>query len=65
MSHEGTEHEGSVYFTVDQGSDRTGGMVSSSGLPLVIWLGEWTSRTDQVHNVEKSRGRAPASDTCS
>jgi hypothetical protein len=48
-----TEHEGSVYFTVDQGSDRTGGMVSSSGLPLVNWLGERTARTDQVHNLEK------------
>lgn len=41
---EGTDYQGAIYLTIDQGSDRTGGAVPTEGRPLLEWLAEWMVR---------------------
>ncbi|MGH9890667.1 MAG: hypothetical protein ACREA0_01515 [bacterium] len=49
----GTDFPGSVYLTVDPGSERSGGAVPTTGWPLLEWLSAWLTRPDQAHNLAK------------
>jgi hypothetical protein len=44
---------GSIYFTIDLASERSGGLVGDTGDPLAEWLGEWLHEPDQAPNLEK------------
>jgi len=49
----GTDYAGSVYFTIEQGLERTGGAVPTDGRPLVEWLATWLARPDKADNLAK------------
>lgn len=60
-AHQGaTSFPGSIYVTIDLPADRVGGFVASTGDALTTWVGEWLTRPDQGHNLDKLRAsRAP------
>lgn len=49
----GTSFPGSVYLTVDQGREFTGGIVADTGDGLVGWFDEWVREPEQTHNIDK------------
>jgi hypothetical protein len=49
----GTNYLGSIYFTIDLPSERSGGLVDETGDTLASWLSEWLEDPDQVPNLEK------------
>jgi hypothetical protein len=55
-AHQGpTSFPGSVYFTIDLPTDRSGGWVQETGDALAEWLSVWTSDPEQGHNIDKLR----------
>ena len=55
-AHQGTtSFPGSIYVTIDLPADRVGGFVAPTGDALSIWVGEWLTRPDQGHNLDKLR----------
>jgi hypothetical protein len=51
----GTSFPGSIYVTIDLPADRVGGFVAPTGDALSAWVGEWMTRPDQAHNLDKLR----------
>jgi hypothetical protein len=48
-----TSFPGSVYPTVDEGPEKTGGYVPQSGDPLAEWLGRWVADPAREDNILK------------
>lgn len=51
----GTDFPGSIYITLQRSSERTGGVVASTGNGLVAWLDAWLGQPAQEHNLGKLR----------
>lgn len=51
----GTDFPGSIYLTVEQDAERTGGWVPTSGDPLAEWLSQWLSHSNQEQNLSNLR----------
>ena len=49
----GTDYPGSVYPIIDQGLDRTAGVVPNDGWPILEWLREWFARPEMADNLRK------------
>jgi len=49
----GTDYPGSVYLNIEQGLERTAGVVSADGRPLLEWLADWLARPDKADNLAK------------
>ncbi|NYJ73644.1 hypothetical protein [Allobranchiibius huperziae] len=55
-AHQGsTDFPGSIYVTLQQDAERTGGAVPLTGNVLVHWFDEWIEKDAQRDNVEKLR----------
>ncbi len=50
---ESTSFPGSIYLTIDQGIERTAGVVPTDGAPLLRWLSKWIARPDKADNLRK------------
>ncbi len=48
-----SDSPGSITFSIDQGPDRNGGVVSADGRQMLEWLPAWLARPDKVDNLEK------------
>jgi hypothetical protein len=57
LAQHGTDYPGSVYLTVEQDSDRTGGMSPTDGRPLLDWLAGWLILPDGRQPREARRLR--------
>jgi hypothetical protein len=56
-----TAFPGSVYPTIDEGPEKTGGFVAQSGNPLAEWLGRWVADPARADNLSKL-GRSGAAE---
>lgn len=51
----GTNFPGSIYLSIEQPSERTGGAVPETGDPLAVWLTEWAAQPSEAANLNKLR----------
>ncbi|MGH2659405.1 MAG: hypothetical protein ACRDHS_07010 [Actinomycetota bacterium] len=49
----GTDFPGSVYLNIEQGLERTTGILPTDGRPLLEWLSVWLARPDKAENLAK------------
>jgi hypothetical protein len=50
---DGTDYPGSIYPTIAQPSQWTGGMVPETGDPLARWIGDWLREPRRADNLRK------------
>lgn len=49
----GTSFPGSIYVTIEESTEKSGGIVATHGNALPEWLSDWVVQREQAHNLRK------------